>query len=109
MRKTSLALKKTAFVPRLAYGCVGAGMSVIPLCVSCGALDGGSQSVGILAFIPDSSTDAPTVGIIPDANVDSGPPTIGIRPYVPEAGVDTDAPDPGGDAASSTTTDASGD
>jgi hypothetical protein len=36
-----LSRKKTAFVPRIAYGCVGLAMSVVPLCASCSTDDGG--------------------------------------------------------------------
>src|ERR1700678_2647398 len=39
--------KKTAFVPRLAYGCVGVGMGVIPFCAPLGCGDAEPPTVGI--------------------------------------------------------------
>jgi len=97
--------KKTAFVPRLAYGCVGVGMGVIPLCVASSSACSDPPSVGIrAAYTPDapSGDDASFVGIIP---------------YIPDAAADNDSPDAGVDGgdggaiddASSLDADASGD
>lgn len=88
------ARKKTAFVPRLAFGCVGLGMSVIPLSVACGSGKDDPPSVGIIPYIPDASAeaDAPTVGIlpyVPDASAEADAPSVGILPYVPDAAGET--------------------
>jgi hypothetical protein len=107
MSKTK-SLKRTAFVPRLAYGCVGLGMGVIPLSVGCTAATAGSTDpppIGISPYIP------------PDASTDADASFIGIIPYIPDAAADNDVPDvpdangdgDGGDGDVGLTTDASGD
>jgi hypothetical protein len=88
-------LKKTAFVPRLAFGCVGLGMGVIPLCVACSSDDKGAVSIGIRPAIFDASAEGDAPGVdIPDASGTDAP-TVGIIPYVPDASAEADAPSVG--------------
>jgi hypothetical protein len=111
--------KRTAFVPRLAYGAFGVGVGVIPLCVGCSDNNGG-QTIGIEVYIPDcgfgdtaTPGDAPSVGIIvgfADSGASQEASTVGIRPAdMPDGGADTEAPDAGGDDGSRAASDASGD
>jgi hypothetical protein len=84
------ARKKTAFVPRLAFGCVGLGMGVIPAAAASSGCDLDPPSVGVRIEFADASAeaDAPAVGIlpyIPDAAAEADAPAIGILPYVPDA------------------------
>src|SRR5580658_8663564 len=111
-RLLGMSRKKMALVPRLAYGCVGAGMSVIPLCVVSTAACSDGPSVGIEpamavdaatgvdgatadgATAADGATDdandeAPSIGIapaMPDASSEIDAPSIGIRPAMEDAG-----------------------
>jgi hypothetical protein len=110
--------RKTAFVPRLAYGCVGLGMGVIPLCAASSACNSGPVSstssdvdasdldTGIVPYIPDdaSASDGVHPYIPDDASASDG-----VAPYIPDASPDGDARDAGGEDASHSTTDASGD
>src|SRR5580704_12650034 len=107
--------RKTAFIPHLAYGCVGVGMGVIPLCVSCSAGDS-TPTVGVEPYLGSGSASggagssgAPTIGIHPAIGLGSAsggaagsgsPPSVGILPYIgsgsgsgdADASSDADAP-----------------
>jgi hypothetical protein len=76
--------KKSSFVPRLAFGCVGAGMSVLPHVVGCSS--SGAGFTGIVPYIPDAAAG-------PDAGF------TGILPYIPDASADDAGEDDAADAA----------
>jgi hypothetical protein len=122
---TARSRKRTAFVPRLAYGCFGVGMGVIPLCAGCSP-DNGPPAVGIEPYIPADGgfgDSAPSVGILPamgtgdasfglveDTGVSEEASTVGIRPAdTADGGADTQAPDASEDDSSRAATDAAGD
>jgi hypothetical protein len=71
--------RKTAFVPRLAYGCVGVGMGVIPLCVSCSAGDS-TPSVGVEPYLGSGSEPGGGSGSASGGAGSGDAPSIGIRP-----------------------------
>jgi hypothetical protein len=71
--KSSSRRRTTAVVPRSLLAGVSMGIGVIPLCVSCGSIDGDPAPVGILpASDFDAGSDAPPVGIVPATDFDAG-------------------------------------
>ena len=101
MRNTKHCLpKKTAFVPRFAYGCVGIGMSVVPVCASCteDVRDAVPPPTVYPAVFDGSAADAP--------NNDAPPPVVfpAVVDSGPDApGAERDAPDAANDAADAST------
>src|ERR1700692_1377979 len=71
--------RRSAFVPRLAFGCATLGMSVVPVIVASTACARSPAPVGILPAIP------------PDASPGEDSGFTGILPYIPDAGPDVDA------------------
>jgi hypothetical protein len=106
-RSKNEAPRRSAFVPRLAFGCATVGMSVVPVIVAASACED-SAFIGIRPVIPGDASpgqDSGFTGIlpyVPDAAMD------GIVPYIPpDAGPDTNAGD--ADAESDGAADAEGD
>ncbi len=79
VRKNSLgtSLKRTAFVPRLAYGCVGAGMGVIPLC-AISSLSSACSSPSVAIDV--AQHDAAFSDALSDAGADADASTPSLGP-----------------------------
>jgi len=101
-KPTKASPRKSAFVPRLAFGCATVGMSVVPLILASGACSNSAAPIGIEPLLGDAGFTGILPYTPPDASPDADAASTGIAPYIPDdAGSDanTDDAHDAGDAA----------